>query len=106
MASPEELLGELTKRFRSDAAAGLDLVYQLDLTGEGGGVWHVAIANDECSLVPGAASRPDVVITMSAEDWEKLMTGQLDAYSAFLQGRIDVAGDLSLAMKLQSLFGL
>jgi putative sterol carrier protein len=105
MATPQELLADLAKRFRKDAAEGLDLVYQLHLTGDNGGVWHIAIADRECSLTPGAAARPDVTITMSAQDWEALMAGKLDAYTAFLQGRIEVAGDLSLAMKLQGLFG-
>jgi putative sterol carrier protein len=102
-------LGEITlinlaKGFRREAAADLTAVYQLRLTGDGGGVWQLSIADQQCAVLPGPAERPDVTITMAAGDWVDLLSGRLDGYNAFFQGRIRVEGDLSLALRLQGLF--
>jgi putative sterol carrier protein len=106
MPTPAESLTDLVKRFRPDAAEGLDAVYQLHLTNEHGGFWHLTIADGQCRLSPGSAPSADVVITMSVEDWSELVAGRLDGFSAYLQGRIQITGDLSLVARLQSLFGL
>ena len=105
MATAEGTLARLVKRFRPEAATDLKAIYQLDLTGEEGGRWYLAVADRQCSLSPGAAPRADVRIAMKAEDWVALLAGRLDGYSAFFQGRIQVEGDLTLALRLQSIFG-
>jgi len=105
MPKAETVLVSLVKRFRSAEAAGLTATYQLNLTGDDGGIWYLAVANQECSLGAGAAPQPDVTITITADDWVDLLAGKLDGYTAFLQGRVDVQGDLSLALRLQSMFG-
>ncbi len=44
----------------------------------------------------------DAVITVDWDDFQKLLAGQLDPTMAFMQGKLKVAGDMSVAMKLQS----
>jgi putative sterol carrier protein len=105
MAKPEDLLASLVGRFCAKEAAGFEAVYQINLTGEDGGNWYLTIADQKCALAGGASPQPDVTITMAAEDWVNLLAGKLDGYTAFLQGRVDVQGDLSLALRLQSMFG-
>jgi putative sterol carrier protein len=43
-------------------------------------------------------------ITVAFEDFLKLAQGALDPTMAFMQGKLKVAGDMGVAMKLQSLF--
>ncbi|MFB3882302.1 MAG: SCP2 sterol-binding domain-containing protein [Armatimonadota bacterium] len=105
MQSPAELLTELVARFQPSAAGGLKAVYQLELTGNGNGCWHLVVAERQCRLCPGPAERPDVTITVSAEDWGELVSGRLDAFTALASGRLQVEGDLELAMRLQAVFG-
>jgi putative sterol carrier protein len=55
----------------------------------------------------GTGQLPEVAnLTFLADsgDWVKIMTGQLDGMSAFMQGKLKVKGDRELAMKFQSLF--
>ncbi len=106
MAGPGAVLADFVKRFRPAAAENLKAVYQLHLTGDGGDSWHLTIADQQCQLEPGRAGKPDVTITISVDDWNELVAGRLEPVGAYLSGRLGVSGDLTLATRLKSLFGL
>lgn len=106
MSAAGAMLADLVKRFRPEAAEGLNAVYQLHLTGDGGDVWHVSVADQQCRLSPGPAAEPDVAITMSVEDWGELAAGRLDPITAFMSGRVQILGDFGLATRLRGIFGL
>jgi len=105
MGRAEESLAALVAGFRPGAARGMHAVYELDVTGDGGGKWHVKVSDGKCELESGPAKDPHVTIAMSAEDWVSLLRRELDAEQAFYDGRIRVTGNLSLAMQLPELFG-
>lgn len=46
----------------------------------------------------------DATVSVDFDDFKKLAQGQMDPMMAFMQGKLKVAGDMSVAMKLQSLF--
>jgi putative sterol carrier protein len=91
MATAARALADLVGRFRPDAAEGMSATYELSLTGDEGGTWHLAIADQKCQLLEGSGD---------------LLAGRLDGFSAYLAGRIQVQGNLSLVMQLQTIFGL
>lgn len=45
----------------------------------------------------------DCTISVSKEDLESLAAGELDATSAFMQGKIKIDGDMGIAMKLSQI---
>ena len=47
---------------------------------------------------------PDCTISVSKDDFISLASGNLDPMMAFMSGKLKVAGDMSVAMGLQSLF--
>ncbi len=47
----------------------------------------------------------DCTITASMETLEKLRTGDLNPMMAVMSGKVKIKGDMSVAMKLQSLLG-
>lgn len=57
--------------------------------------------------VNGTASNEDAdadaTVKVDWDDFQKLAAGQLDPTMAFMQGKLKVAGDMSVAMKLQGL---
>lgn len=52
------------------------------------------------SVSDGAGKTADTTISVTLADFEKMVKGELDGTSAFMQGKLRVAGDMGLAMKL------
>ncbi len=48
----------------------------------------------------GEGKSADCTVSVSLETFEKMVKGELDGTSAFMQGKLRVAGDMGLAMKL------
>lgn len=105
-------IGDLVKMMREkvDAAdpgktKGVNSVFQFDLSGDNGGVFHVNVTDAQVDVIEGAHDSPNVTISMSADDFQSMLEGKLNATSAFMAGKLKVKGDMSLAMKLQALVG-
>ncbi len=102
--SCKQVFEEMPNRLNKDAASGLNAVYQFDMTGEGGGKWYASIANDRCEVKEGSHPSPNITITSSAQDYLDIVNGKLNPQMAFMTGKLRIAGDMGLALKLQSLF--
>ncbi|RMF01309.1 MAG: sterol-binding protein [Chloroflexi bacterium] len=102
---------ELTKIFEKmpqalvpEAAAGMDAVIQLNLSGDGGGDWSLTIADGAVDIKEEQADSPDLTLGMEAADYVALTKGEANATTLFMTGRIQVGGNIMLAMKFQELF--
>jgi putative sterol carrier protein len=96
----------MPSRFNKEASKGLNAVYQFDLSGDGGGKWYVVIANEQCQVSEGAHASPNITISMTAQDYLDLVTGKLNGQVAFMTGKLRIAGDMGLALRMQSLFSV
>ncbi|MEM6632447.1 MAG: SCP2 sterol-binding domain-containing protein [Bacteroidota bacterium] len=47
----------------------------------------------------------DCTIDVSMEDFQSLLSGDLNPMAAVMGGKVKIKGDMGVAMKLQSLFG-
>lgn len=101
-----ETFNSLQERFNPGAAAGLNKIIQLNITGEDAGKWAVKIANQTCELIPGGVEKPDLTLTTSDTDWVEIVEGRLDAMQAFMGGKLKTNGDMMLAMRIPNLFRL
>jgi len=90
--------------FNPAAAAGMNKTLQWNITGEQAGVWAFQIINGEGKLIPGGVEKPDITFTVSDKDWLAIAEGRLDAMNAYMTGKLKIAGDMMLAMKVPSLF--
>ena len=102
--APSDIFAQMPGRLDPEAAAGLDAVIQFDLSGDGGGVWHCAIKDGACTVGEGARDAPTMTVSMDAADYVELTAGSLDGMTAFMSGRLRIAGDMGLAMQMQNLF--
>ena len=102
--SVKEIFSAMPANFNADAAKGMSSVIQFNLTGDGGGNYHVVIKDGACSVSEGSHASPNMTMTMAAQDYVDMITGKLNGQMAFMSGKLKIAGDMGLAMKMQSLF--
>jgi putative sterol carrier protein len=99
-----EIFEAMPQHFLPDAAAGMNAVIQLDLSGEGGGQWNLTVANQQLKVSEGQAANPNLTLKLSAADYLSMINGDANAMQMFMQGKVKVGGDMSLALKMQNIF--
>jgi putative sterol carrier protein len=100
--SAKEFFDGLTTRVDPARAAGLNNTYVFDIAGAG--VWTVAVHNGSVEVTEGDSGSGDVTISSSAENFERIVSGQQNPTTAYMTGKIKIKGDMGAAMKLQKLF--
>ena len=106
MPTVKETMELMPTRFKSERAQGVSAVIQYEISGEGGGTWHATIKDGSCTMALGPAQSPTLTLAMSAQDWLDMTAGKLSGQMAFMQGKLKLKGDMGLAMKVGSLFGI
>lgn len=91
-------------RFDPSAAEGVTAVYQFELSGTNSGQYHLVVANRICEPKEGKHPAPNVTFFLSESDCIGLFNGTLDGPSLYLSGRLRIAGDLDLALRLPAMF--
>ena len=102
----EKLMELMPKAFQPEKAGDLNTKIRFTLQGEGGGDWVLHIHDGAASVEQGTTENARLTLTADADDFLGLITGELNAMSAFAQGKVKLRGDLSLAMKLMDFFKL
>ena len=90
--------------FQADKAAGVDVVFQFDISGDKGGTWHVLIKEGTCEVAEGSHASPTTTIKMADDDFVNLITGKLNAMNAFTTGKLRIEGDLMKSQLIEKLF--
>jgi putative sterol carrier protein len=103
--SPDEIVDALPKYLVPEKAGSTKATIQFDLSGDAGGKWWVKIHDGVAESGKGEPPEP-ATLTLLAEagDWVKIVTGQIDGTTAFMQGKLKIKGDMGLAIKFQSMF--
>lgn len=92
----ETIINEMRKRLGANSGLGGTLKFEF---GAPGSVFvdGKSIPN---AIESGAGKSADCTISLSLDTFERMVKGDLDGTSAFMQGKLRVAGDMGLAMKL------
>ena len=99
-----QVMQQMPEAFLANKAGGVKAVVQFNLSGEGGGTWTASIADGKCTVSEGAAAAPTATVTATAPDYLAIVRGELNAVSAFMGGKLKVAGDMGLMMKFMDWF--
>lgn len=98
----EAVNGDDERRARlGDTAAEIEF----ELTGDGGGIYTVSIAEGRVEGAVGAASQPHLQVRVDVETWRALNRGELSAPEALLRRRVKLTGNLLLGLKLHVILG-
>ena len=96
--SIENLLSEVKQRAEQADALGKTLKFDF-----GDDQVYIDGTGDNNS-VSAEDKEADCEISVSSEDFQKLLAGELNPMAAVMGGQIRISGDMTVAMKLQSLF--
>jgi len=99
-----DLIERMAATFDPQAAGNLVATIQLRATGREPGNYYLHIENGKCTFHEGLADSPTATIHTPSEVWIAIISGEMNAALAYLQGKFRVEGDKSLLLKMQDLF--
>ncbi len=80
--------------------AGMTCVYQFRV---GDAIYIVSLTDGKAVVTKGEAPSPNCTITMADPDFLAMLSGKLNGQMAFMTGKLKIAGDFGLALKLETL---
>jgi putative sterol carrier protein len=102
--TPQEVFDRMPAQFQPEKAGRTRLTVQYELTGEGGGLWWVRIADGRCTVGTGAVERPDLTFVADADDMVQMRLGRLHPMAATTSGRLQIRGQFGLAFRMLAMF--
>ena len=90
--------------FLPEKAGDLDATVQFHFPGDQPEDWVITIRDGACETRPGTQENTNLTITVGGEDYQRLISGDLKPMTAFMQGKLKVSGDVTLAMNMTSYF--
>lgn len=102
--SVRERFASLEERFIASKAKGVDVRFQFNLSGKGGGDWYVEIKDGKITVKEGSGSNPTATLKASAEDYLKIANGEMNKTFAYLRGKLKIDGDKDELKKWDSYF--
>lgn len=88
-----------------DKTKGINAIYQFKITGGNGGDWVVDLTKTPGEVRGGSDANARCTITVADTDFVDIVTGKLNGQMAFMAGKLKIAGDMSLALKLGTVLG-
>jgi putative sterol carrier protein len=102
--TPKEFFEKvLPSRFDPNKVAGFEAVIQMNITGPNGGDWIVAVKDKRIDIKEGVDTSPTVSVTMSDADFVDMINGKLSPVKAFMTGKLQFKGSISVGMRLMDI---
>lgn len=101
--STKEVFTQMNDRLTPEKAEKINATYLFDIEGE---KWFADLTKSEGPWISEGSDDTEAKCTITvakAEDWVNIADGKMNPTAAFMQGKLKVKGDMSLAMKLQGL---
>ncbi len=69
--------------------------------GDNGGAYTMVFAGGELKVEEGQQEDATATVTLDIDTWKEMLSGETNPQAAFMGGKIQIAGDLSLLMQIQ-----
>jgi putative sterol carrier protein len=96
-----EFFESLEGRIDPSKTAGMTNSYVFEI--DGAGTWKVDVQDGSVSVTEGGGDA-DATISATEETFEQIASGDMNATTAYMTGKLKIKGDMGAAMKLQKLF--
>lgn len=103
---PGAILAELATRLNDhpEDLEGLRALYCLKLSGEEGGEYYLRVGDRKAELLAEPpADKPTATVSLADRDFVLLAERRASGMGLFMEGRIQIDGDLGVALRLESL---
>jgi len=102
MSNVDNTIQSMKAKFNPSAAAGLDLVFQFNITDAEN--YYLVVKDGTCDFHKGESADANVTLIMDSETMQGVISGETDGMQAFMAGKLRAEGDMMLALKLSELF--
>ncbi len=103
MTTSREFFEGLESRLDPSKTAGMTNSYVFEI--DGAGTWRVDVDDGTVKVAEdGGDGDADATIAASEETFQQIASGDLNATTAYMTGKLKVRGDMGAAMKLSRLF--
>jgi putative sterol carrier protein len=96
-----EFFESLEARIDPSKTAGMTNSYVFEI--DGAGTWKVDVDDGTVSVSEGGGDA-DATIAAAEDTFQQIASGELNATTAYMTGKLKVRGDMGAAMKLSRLF--
>jgi putative sterol carrier protein len=101
MATVQEFFQRLPTAVDTAKTAGMSNSFVFDI--EGVGAWTVRVEDGAVTVSEGAEAA-DCTLSASEETFTRIVNGDQNPTTAYMTGKLKIAGDMGAALKLQKLF--
>lgn len=96
----------LAQVFDSGAAAGVEAVILVELSGREPGQWTLVVRDGICHVIRGRTIEPSVTLRMPSDVWLAIARGEKPVNVAFTNGECQVTGDLVCVTRFEHIFAV
>ena len=98
-----DVFAAMPSSFIADAAQGVEVIFQFNISGDGGGDWSINIKDQICTVNEGTAEAT-CTLKMESGDFLDMMNGKLPAMKAYTSGKLKISGDIMKSQLIEKLF--
>ena len=100
--TPKEFFEKiLPQRFKPEKAKGVDVIVNIDISGNNGGEWIVTIRKQTLKIEEGFHTSPSLSLKISEKNYLDVINGKLSGEKAFFTGKLRLKGNITQALKLK-----
>lgn len=100
----KQMIFSLPHHFQSHLALNLNMVFQINITGNENFDCYLIISNSQTSVNEGIAPKADIFIYTSDVVMKDILKGKYSTQKAFMTGQLKVRGNFVLLNKLDQLY--